>query len=203
MRSTLFAALGLVALSAATPAFAAGAADDAAYDKNKSTVIDTRGNCVRTKWQGEQDPCGTAAPAAKPVAAAPRPAPVVAAPVVSRENRTVYFDFNKSIINASEAAKLDELASIINASSSITDVAIHGYTDQIGTASYNDALATKRVAAVKAYLDGKSRLKADGDVRGLGKSSPDAACDGIKNRAQKIRCMSKERRVEIEFNAQK
>ena len=115
----------------------------------------------------------------------------------------MYFDFNKASLTAEGTAKLDQLASIINESQAITDVTIHGFTDQLGTTSYNDALANKRVAAVKTYLDSKSRLKASGDIRGLGKSDPDAACTTVKKRAEKITCMAKERRVEIEFNAQK
>lgn len=204
MRSTLLAAASLMAFSIAAPAFA-GPAEDAAYDKNKGTVIDSRGNCVRTKFQDANDPCApTPVPkhVAKPVA---RPAPVVAAPapVVSREARTVYFDFNKASLTSEGTSKLDQLATIINDSSAITDVTIHGFTDQLGTTSYNDALANKRVAAVKTYLDSKSRLKAQGDIRGLGKSAPEASCEAIKKRAEKISCMAKERRVEIEFNAQK
>lgn len=52
----------------------------------------------------------------------------------------------------------------------------------------------KRVAAVKTYLDSKSRLKAEGDIKGLGKSEPDANCTSVKKRAEKIACMAKERR---------
>lgn len=199
MRYTLLAAASLIVLGLGSTAFAA-ASEDAAYDLNKSPVIDSRGNCVRTQWQDKNDPCA-AAPAPAPVAArpAPRPAPV---PVVSREARTLYFDFNKAALTAESTAKLDELAKVINESASITDVTIHGYTDQIGTDSYNDALANKRVATAKAYLDGKSRIAAEGDIKGLGKASPEAGCDGMK-RAAKISCMAKERRVEIEFNASK
>lgn len=197
MRITLLTAASLIVMSLATPAFAASA-EDAAYDKNKSTVIDTRGNCVRTKWQDASDPCAAAPkPAPKPMA---RPAAV---PNVSREARTIYFDFNKASLTAESVEKLDQIAQIVNSSSAITDVTIHGFTDQIGTDSYNTALANKRVEAVKAYLDGKSRLTAQGgDIRGLGKASPEAGCEALK-RKEKIACMAKERRVEIEFNAQK
>ena len=197
MRTSLLAAVSLMAFAAAAPAFAVSA-EDAAYDKNKAPVIDSRGNCVRTMWQDKNDPCA-AAPAPK---AAPRPVARAAAPVVSRENRTVYFDFNKASLTSEGTAKLDQLSTIINDSSAITDVTIHGFTDQIGTTSYNDALANKRVATVKAYLDSKSRIKAEGDIKGLGKASPEEGCADLK-RAEKITCMAKERRVEIEFNAQK
>lgn len=205
MRSTLLAAVSLIALTAAAPTFASSS-EDAAYDKNKSAVIDSRGNCVRTKWQDANDPCAAEvpAPAPKPVAVAPAPIPVAQAPVetaAERERRTVYFDFNKATLTKAAKGKLDELAKVINASSSIEDVTIHGYTDQLGTESYNDALANKRVAAVKAYLDSKSRLKAEGDIKGLGKSSPEEGCASEAKRAKKIACMANERRVEVEFNA--
>lgn len=195
-----FLAASLLTITLATPAFAAPA-EDAAYDKNKGPVIDSRGNCVRTQWQDKNDPC--AAPEApKPVAVRPmpRPAPM---PVISREARTIYFDFNKAALSQEGMTKLDQLAEVINSSKAITDVTIHGFTDQIGTDSYNQALAQKRVDSVKTYLDSKSRLQAQGDIRGLGKASPEAECEKLKKRAEKISCMAKERRVEVEFNAQK
>jgi outer membrane protein OmpA-like peptidoglycan-associated protein len=196
MRFTLLAAASILAMSVTAPAFAKSA-EDAAYDKNKGPVIDTRGNCVRTKWQDAKDPCAVEVPAPKPVVRAPKPA----APVIAREARTIYFDFNKTSLTAESTAKLDELVKVINSSSAITDVTIHGFTDQLGTTSYNDALANKRVAAVKTYLDGKSRIAAEGDIKGLGKSSPEEGCADLK-RIEKIACMAKERRVEIVFNAQ-
>lgn len=203
MRTTLLAAASLAVLAFHMPAFA-GPAEDAAYDKNNGAVIDSRGNCVRTKWQDVNDPCAPAPAPVKKVAAKPAPAPAPApAPVMSTEQRTVYFDFNKTDLTTAAKVKLDELAAVINGASAITNVTIHGFTDQLGTAAYNDALANKRVEAVKAYLDSKSRLKAEGDIKGLGKSAPEAGCDAIKKRAERISCMGKERRVEIEFNAQK
>lgn len=201
MRTTLLAAASLAVFAFHMPAFA-GPAEDAAYDKNKGAVIDSRGNCVRTKWQDVNDPCAPAPAPVKKVAAKPAPAPA-AVPVMSKEQRTVYFDFNKADLTTAAKVKLDELASVINGASAITNVTIHGFTDQLGTAEYNDALANKRVEAVKAYLDSKSRLKTEGDIKGLGKSAPEAACETIKKRAARITCMGKERRVEIEFNAQK
>jgi outer membrane protein OmpA-like peptidoglycan-associated protein len=209
MRSTLLAAVSLIALSAATPSFAASA-EDAAYDKNQGTVIDSRGNCVRTKWQDANDPCApeeparVAAPAPAPVAApAPAPAPIAQLSPAEREKRTLYFDFNKATLTAESKTKLDDLAKVINDSSAITDVTIYGYTDQFGTKEYNDALANKRVDAAKAYLDSKSRIKTEGDIKGLGKATPEEGCENEKKRAAKIACMAKERRVEVEFNVSK
>ena len=203
MRTTLLVSASLIVLGLGSQAFAASA-EDAAYDKNKQAVIDVRGNCVRTKWQDQNDPCAAAPapkPAPKPVPVA-APAPVTPPPQISREARTVYFDFDKSVLTSEAQQKLDELANTINSSRAITDVTIHGYTDQLGTDAYNGTLANQRVAAVKDYLDSRSRLKAEGDIRGLGKATPEASCKGLK-RTKRIACMSAERRVEVEFNAQK
>ena len=97
------------------------------------------------------------------------------------------------------ASKLNYLASIINSSSAIADVHVIGYTDQFGSDSYNMALSKKRVDAVKQYLDANSRLDTRiADMRGLGKA-PKTDCSSISNRDDRIACMRKERRVEIEF----
>lgn len=200
----LFILTSLSALSLAHGVFAAQT-QDPTYTKTNRPVYDSAGKCVRTQWQKEKDPCAPAAPVTHVFTPVQAPEPVTSAtlPNIAREQRTVYFGFNKTSLDAEAKAKLDQLAEIINRSSAITDVSIHGFTDQLGTQSYNNALARKRAKAVKTYLDSKSRLKATtGDVRGLGKSTPDAACANVKKRLEKIACMGKERRVEIEFNAQ-
>lgn len=204
MRITLLASAGLIVMCLSAPAVFAASSKDAAYDKNSKTVMDSNGNCVRTKWQDKEDPCAPPPPPAP----APAPKPVVkappAAPIMSREALTIYFDFNKAQLTAESTAKLDQVAQVVNSSKAITNVIIHGYTDQIGSDSYNAALATKRVEAVKTYLDSKSRLTSQGgDIRGVGKSSPEEACANVKKRQEKIACMAKERRVEIEFTTQK
>ena len=192
--------LGTTLLMLAAPAFAQSA-QDAAYDKNAKPVGDTNGHCVRTKWMDVADPCAIAKPLPPRAVYVPPPAPVM--PVVTLEQRTIYFDFDSATLSSTATAKLDQLAGIINNSAAIADVTIHGFTDQFGTHSYNEVLANKRAAAVKAYLDAHARLTSDvGDVRGLGKSTPAAGCASIKKRDAKISCMAQERRVEVEFKAQ-
>ncbi len=200
MRHLILGACAFIAIAASTPVLAA-AANDAAWDKRNQPVGDSNGNCVRTKWQDASDPCAVTPPAPAPVpVAAPAPAPV---PVVALEQRTLYFDFDSSKLTAESSTKLDQLAEIINSSTAIADVRIHGYTDQFGSSSYNETLANQRAASVKNYLDGKSRLSSTvAEVRGLGKSSPAEGCASVKKRTEKIACMAQERRVEIEFKAQ-
>lgn len=202
MRTTsILGTASLLALLATTPALAQSA-KDAAWDARSQPVTSSNGNCVRTKWQEASDPCMPATAVEKPVpVAAPAPAPV---PEIALEQRTIYFDFDSAVLTADAKGKLDALSEIINSSEAIADVRIHGFTDQFGTSSYNEVLANKRAAAVKSYLDGKSRIPANvAEVKGLGKSSPAAGCESEKKRDAKIACMAKERRVEIEFKAQR
>ncbi|MFZ4124967.1 MAG: OmpA family protein [Rickettsiales bacterium] len=204
MRHLLLATASMTMLFTAPAAFAID--QDAAFTKNKSFVGDTNGECVRTKWMNAGDPCAPYVPPPEPKptpVAAPAPAPAPALPVISLEARTIYFDFDSDKLTMESAGKLDELANIINASKAIADVRIHGFTDQFGTSSYNEELANHRAAAVKAYLDSKSRLDSTlAEVKGLGKSAPEAGCE-TGTRDAKISCMAKERRVEIEFKAEK
>lgn len=201
MRKFFLVTVSLVSFNLAGSAYA-GPAEDAAYNKSDRPIVDSQGDCVRTKWMDDKDPCAPAAAPKKPpvvVKQAPAPTPLAN---VTREQLTIYFDFNSSKLNSEATAKLDNISNIINKSSEITDVKIHGYTDQIGTNSYNDALANKRAGAVKGYLDGRSRLKStQGDIRGLGKAETDAQCDAITKRTEKIACMAPQRRVEVEFIA--
>lgn len=204
MRTTsILSTITLLTMLASAPAFA-DTAKDAAYDKRSQPVYSGNGNCVRTKWQEPSDPClpATHVKAPEPVpVAAPAPAPI---PEIALEQRTIYFDFDSAKLTSEAQVKLDQLAEIINNSAAIADVRIHGFTDQFGTSSYNEVLANKRAAAVKTYLDGKSRLSTTvAEVKGLGKSAPAEECDAVKKRTDKIACMAKERRVEIEFKAQR
>lgn len=197
----LFLGTCAMLMLAASPAFA-GPAEDAAYDKKDQPVYDSNGKCVRTKWQDVNDPCAprmVEAPKPAPIPA-PAPAPI---PEIALEQRTIYFDFDSAVLTAEAKTKLDALADVINTSQAIADVRIHGFTDQFGTSSYNEVLSIKRAASVKAYLDTKSRLSSTvAEVKGLGKSES-AGCESLKKRDEKIACMAKERRVEIEFKAQR
>lgn len=205
MRQFLLITASLAVLSLAPVAFA-GPAEDAAYNTEDKPIYSNFGNCVRTKWQGEKDAC---APDDKPATVAKRtpPAVVKESPVpsvkdISNEQLTIYFEFNSANLTAESIGKLDTIVTVINQSSEVQAVKIHGFTDQFGSDAYNATLAEKRAATVKNYITTKSRLKTvEGDIRGLGKSEAEADCSTIKKRADKIACMKKERRVEVEFDA--
>ena len=119
---------------------------------------------------------------------------------LSREQRTVYFDFNRSTLNAHEKAKLDGLSQAIVASKRVESVDIVGFADKIGKPSYNKALSTKRANNVKAFLSSKGLKTRNVRVEGMGEDKPVTSCDDSMARKDLINCLAEDRRVEIRLN---
>lgn len=191
--------LGVILFAALSGSAFAQSNQDAAFDRNENFVIDKHGKCVRTKWMEGDDPCNPTPPP-PPTPAAPPPPPPAPAPVVELEQRTIYFDFDSAELDSEAVYKLNMLVQLINQSKQIADATIHGFADQIGASDYNQKLSERRSQAVERYLDERTRLDTkSADIRGLGESSTEAECEALTKRAEKIDCMRKERRVEIEF----
>lgn len=178
--------LASVSVMLASAASAAPAYHDVVKDTGGKVVHSTNGNCVETRWESSIDECGGAR-----------------RDIRSRltiEQRTVYFDFNKSTLNAQEKNKLDEVSQIIIDSKEVESVDIVGYADMIGKASYNKRLSTKRAQTVKAYLATKGLKTRNVNVRGLGATNSVTKCAETLPRQELIRCLAADRRVEIELN---
>jgi outer membrane protein OmpA-like peptidoglycan-associated protein/tetratricopeptide (TPR) repeat protein len=72
--------------------------------------------------------------------------------VIKAENVvTVFFDFDKSILNDSEQKVLDSLYNILNENKTAT-LQISGYTDGMGSDAYNKKLSDRRAKACADYL---------------------------------------------------
>ena len=74
---------------------------------------------------------------------------------------------------------------------------VTGHTDLMGKPDDNRKLSLRRAEAVRKYLlsrDGNFRI----EVAGLGETQPLVKCDEKKPRAELIRCLAPNRRVEIE-----
>jgi OOP family OmpA-OmpF porin len=109
---------------------------------------------------------------------------------------TELFDFDSAELKMPQP-KLDEIATVMIAEPTITDVDVTGYTDRLGSPKYNMKLSQRRADAVKNYIVGKgvegSRLKAVGK----GPANPVVECHQ-KNRKELIACLAPNRRVEVE-----
>lgn len=165
-------------------------------DKNMTKVMDARGNCVITKYDVGYNGCGDVVmEEKKPVA------PVASS--LTLEQKTVYFDFDKSHLDAAAIARLDRLAAAVRNSSDVKSVKIVGYADYLGTDAYNQRLSERRSDAVKRYLRGKGIYNTSVEqVRALGERTASPKCQALKTRAQRIPCLRTDRRVEIEIEYQ-
>ncbi len=124
-KACLLASLGGVLVVPAAMAADMNSHQKVVSDANQQVVTSTNGNCVVTQWTGSVDECKHSV-------------------LLSKEQRTVYFDFNKSTLNANEKAKLDNVAKAVKASKEVKSVDIVGYADQIGNDGYNKTLSKRR-----------------------------------------------------------
>ena len=180
-KSTVYSMLAGAALFAAP--LIASAAQDVVRDERGNVLTNTWQNCVLTDWEGSAAECtGT-------------PQEIAA----SKEALTIYFGFDSSRLTPAGTAKLDRLAGLIGASSSVSDVSIIGYADEIGGNAYNDALSKRRANAVSSYLASRGVNTSGVELRGLGEGSSKSQCSGTSGNECKA-CLWRDRRTEIQLN---
>jgi len=93
---------------------------------------------------------------------------------------TVYFDFDKYTVSASERSKIDAVAGRVMA----TDVIIAGYTDHFGTAEYNLGLSDRRAQSVREYLVKSGANQARSEIMALGSQHADKNAAGRQSGAK-------------------
>ena len=79
----------------------------------------------------------------------------------------------------------------------LSPILVTGHTDNMGKSDDNRKLSLRRAEAVRDYMisqDKNFRVRVDG----LGETRPLVKCDEKKPRAELIRCLAPNRRVEIE-----
>ena len=64
---------------------------------------------------------------------------------------TVYFEFDKSSVRASEKSKMEEVAKVLK-SGAADKLLIEGHCDERGTEGYNLALGERRALSLREYL---------------------------------------------------
>jgi outer membrane protein OmpA-like peptidoglycan-associated protein len=99
------------------------------------------------------------------------------------------FDFNSAELRPEARETLSRIAGILMTSDNY-GLAVHGHTDDVGTAEYNQQLSERRAEAVKQYLVSAGIDPGIVTIKGFGKSSPIATGRDEASRA-------KNRRVDI------
>lgn len=157
----------------------AGQMHDVVVDTRGQHLHDARGNCVFTTWESATDHC--------------KGGPV-------SHELTIYFGFNSTALTDRAREKLDAIFRKVSNDAKVRSLRIVGYADEIGDAGYNKALSSRRALAVKNYLEAKGYAHTRvAKVRGLGEAYSRTNCEGIQNRREKIACLGRDRRVEIEL----
>lgn len=140
-------------------------------------------------------------PPSAPVRVAPAREPPAPAPAPRVEKFTLQaselFAFDQAELKAPQP-KLDEVASVLKANPGIRNLVITGHTDRLGAPAHNQKLSEARAQTVKRYLVGKGVAAERLQAVGKGASQPVATCKNTPKRAELIKCLEPNRRVEVE-----
>lgn len=152
----------------------------------------------------------TPQPAPGPV---PAPAPIVAGPEqpvfqkITLQAETL-FNFDKAIVKPDNTKELDDVAAKMKQYPQVELVLVSGYTDKIGSDSYNHKLSHERAAAVKNYLVNQGVEANRIETEGKGEADPVVSCNEVKGKANRhnkklIACLQPNRRVIVEVKQQR
>ncbi len=111
-----------------------------------------------------------------------------------KEKVLIQFKINSNEIDTNSYVLLDRVAEYL-ISRPDAYIFVRGYTDTIGSASYNVSVSRFRASAVKSYLVGKGVIPEKITVFAMGANNPIAPNNTLAGRQQN-------RRVEIEFPSQ-
>ena len=175
-------------------------------DKSGHLVMDSRGECVRTRhWTPAlaipECEGGKKAAAAEPVkAAAAKPEPVKVAAVpkpapkrLSLDAMTL-FDVDSANLRSAGKGQLEAALAEIKSTTPIESITVVGHTDNTGDVAYNQSLSEQRARGVADYLIGSGVPAGVIIASGQGELEPVANNATNEGRA-------KNRRVDIDIEA--
>jgi len=145
-------------------------------------------------------------PEAEKPASTIAPEPLMKGSVIVLEN--LFYDFNKSYIQAGSARELDELAAILKQYPKMT-IELSAHTDSQGNSVYNQKLSEKRAQSAKQHLVNKGIESYRITAIGYGESRLRNRCtDGVEcsdqehqyNRRTEVKVIKSDPGVEVKYN---
>ena len=164
---------------------------------NEGYLVDTNNNIVKSGtglcWHTGYWTPANAVEGCDPVGKA-----VPTAAKISIQAETL-FDFDKATLKPEGKVALDQVAAQARAVN-LELVVVVGYTDRIGSDSYNKKLSQRRAQAVQDYLVSKGIATPNIYAEGRGKANP-VTGDTCKGQVSKklIACLAPDRRAVIEI----
>jgi len=197
MNKQLFGMLAMSAVLALAPAAQASSVSDNRVVRDTGGAVVhaySNGSCVRTNWEGGSDVC-----APQPMAEM-KPAKAQVRTILSTDEKTAYFEFNKATLTEEAKLRLDEVARRLSSASDVQSASIVGFADRIGSSEYNVELSAKRAAAVRDYLASRGYMKTEiAKVQAVGEAQPSTDCAANMPRAKAISCLAPDRKVEVQL----
>lgn len=112
--------------------------------------------------------------------------------IVATMKDKILFDTNEATLKPESKASLEKISEILKKYDK-TEVTVAGYTDNVGTMSYNQQLSERRANAVRLFLSNQGVAPSRMTVMGFGPDNPIATNGTAEGRAQN-------RRVELHIS---
>lgn len=130
------------------------------------------------------------------------------APVMAKEEpktKTMMVSESKSFVvnfafDSSEVESVSNIANYANSLKKLDAIRLNGYTDDIGSNSYNNALSERRVKAVEAALTNAGVSTSNIVSHHYGEADPVRTC--ADKGSSQISCLRANRRVEVMIEGQ-
>ena len=87
-------------------------------------------------------------------------------------NNDILFDFNQSNLKAEALNALNDINKYIIEKQNFSKIMVAGYTDDVGSESYNLSLSLKRAQSVAQWMIDHGVKQSMLEVKGLGKQNP-------------------------------
>ncbi|KOO75449.1 OmpA family protein [Stenotrophomonas maltophilia] len=160
--------------------------------------FDSKGIAQAGYWKPES--CAAVLePPRPPAPPTPVPAPLPEQPL--RLSADALFGFDSAALSAEGQRAVQGILAQVREAAQVQSIRVTGYTDRIGSASYNQALSQRRAEAVRAALVQGGVPAASISAEGRGAAEPIVQC-AQRNRRELIACLAPNRRVQIAGMAQ-
>ncbi|KOQ71897.1 OmpA family protein [Stenotrophomonas maltophilia] len=133
-------------------------------------------------------------PPRPPAPPAPPPAPLPEQPL--RLSADALFGFDSAKLTAEGQQAVQGILAQVREAAQVQSIRVTGYTDRIGSASYNQALSQRRADAVRNALVQGGVPAGSISAEGRGAAEPIVQCEQ-RNRRELIACLAPNRRVQI------